>query len=303
MTRKLLTIFTVLICLSFSMQAQKKNYVYEDTAALNEQDPPENTPEVIVEPSEKTVTGTKVEEEETDTTLDYHVIKVSADTIRAWKEQRGFAYARYLDSLLREAQLKQERQVNGASGGKNSKGKDNSSDRKTITINPIIEPSEGGGWFDSLLQSTLTRVILWTLAAGFVIFILLKLFLQEGIFRKKTKSVNQEGTSEEPAPDDITHPGDYASLARQAAAAGNYRLAVRYLYLQALHRLAGKNVVTLAVDKTNYQYVQETYGTAYQDDFAAITLHYEYVWYGEFAIEADLYKRIENAFTNFNQKL
>jgi len=85
--------------------------------------------------------------------------------------------------------------------------------------------------------------------------------------------------------------------------AGNYRLAVRYKYLQTLYKMAAKKMVELAADKTNYQYVREISNYNYQNEFAALTLNYEYVWYGEFEIEENIYKRIETGFSQFNNKL
>jgi hypothetical protein len=49
--------------------------------------------------------------------------------------------------------------------------------------------------------------------------------------------------------------------------------------------------------------VQEIANHNHRQDFAALTLNYEYVWYGEFDIEKDIYQKIENGFINLNRKL
>ena len=64
-----------------------------------------------------------------------------------------------------------------------------------------------------------------------------------------------------------------------------------------------KNILELAPDKTNFQYVSDLANHKYQNDFAALTLNYEYVWYGGFEIEQYRYQKIENQFINLNQKL
>ena len=48
---------------------------------------------------------------------------------------------------------------------------------------------------------------------------------------------------------------------------------------------------------------QAVEGPALQNDFASLTLNYEYVWYGEFEVEKDIYDKIEKGFRNFNQKV
>ena len=62
-------------------------------------------------------------------------------------------------------------------------------------------------------------------------------------------------------------------------------------------------MVTPGADKTNYQYVQELYGKSYKNDFAALTLNYEYIWYGEFEIEEAAFLRISNHFEKFQNQL
>jgi hypothetical protein len=83
----------------------------------------------------------------------------------------------------------------------------------------------------------------------------------------------------------------------------NYRLAIRYSYLQTLQKLSGSGLLQFSADKTNYQYVNELHGKPYQNDFAAITLNYEYVWYGKFEIGEDVYNRLFSDYKSFHQKL
>ena len=67
--------------------------------------------------------------------------------------------------------------------------------------------------------------------------------------------------------------------------------------------LAGKKFIEMAPDKTNFQYVQEIGNRDYQNEFASLTLNYEYVWYGEFAIDKNVYQKIETNFNGLNKKL
>jgi hypothetical protein len=135
------------------------------------------------------------------------------------------------------------------------------------------------------------------------LFILYKLFLTEGIFKKKSRSINNEQSTPEVTEEVVTSESDFDRLIRLALTAGNFRLAVRYQYLRTLHHLAGRNYVEMAVDKTNYQYVQEISNHQLRNDFASLTLNYEYVWYGEFQIEQTIYHKLETAFSGFNQKI
>jgi len=223
-----------------------------------------------------------------DTTLSPNLLTMPADSIESWKGLKAFAYAKYLDSLLKVQQEEKKKKP----------------EESTVSSRRDKEP----GWLDDVFASPVTKIFLWILAGLFVLYVLYKLFLTDGAFsrRSKTSRTDTPEVSEEV----ISAESDFDALISQSHRSGNYRLAVRYQYLKVLHRLAAKNFIELAVDKTNYQYVREmvTRGGAavnqqFQNDFAALTLSYEYVWYGEFNVDDTIYRRIETGFTNFNQKI
>jgi hypothetical protein len=288
--RKFLFISIFITLFFTAVQAQDKKYIYKDTT-LEQAEELYDTSAVKVVPVEEanTVVEEKVVEEkqettqsEIDTTLYYTKLHISPDSIMEWKNLKAFAYVKYLDSLLKAKKEKAK--------------KEDKADETNYT-----PPSGGGSWLDRVLSSGGIQVFLWVLAIGFVVFILYKLFLTEGAFRKTPKSnkINTPNAEEEI----ITSHSDFDILIKQAVQTGNYRLAVRYQYLQTLHKLAGKNLVELATDKTNYQYVREITNQNYQQDFAALTLNYEYVWYGGFDIDVIIYKRMETGFLQLNNKL
>lgn len=213
---------------------------------------------------------------EIDTTVYFSELTISVDSVEAWKNLKNFAYAKYLDSLLKAKKEEANKQKK---------------DYK--------EPA-GDSWLDRFLSSRGLEYFLWGLAISFVLFILYKLFLTEGAFTRRTTS---SAATPEVAEENISSESDFTGLIKDAVKNSNYRLAVRYQYLQTLHKLAGKNFVELAADKTNYQYVREITNQQYQNDFAALTLNYEYVWYGEFNIDESIYRKMEPGFVTFNNKL
>ena len=214
-----------------------------------------------------------------DTTLNYNLPFVPADSIKAWKEMKAFAYVKEMDSLLAAAKRNNH--------------------QKEETAEPPRDTS--GNWLERIFSSTGLQFFFWTLAVLFVLFILYKLFLTEGVFRKR--STEAKASTPEAEEEVISNESDMAILIRQAVQNGNYRLAIRYQYLQTLFKLSAKNLIQMAADKTNNQYVREISNTNYQNDFAALTLNYEYVWYGEFAIDENIYRRLESGFSHFNSKL
>ena len=278
--RKLILISIGILLWCTALQAQKK-YVYEDSTLYQEEEKIYTKPtlkdeavststEIIEKPVEEVADTIYV-----DTTVYYNQLEVPADSIKAWKNLKAFGYVSYLDSLLK-AQKENKKKAQK------------------------YETPSGPGALDRLLSSPGLKVILWMLAALFIGFIIYKLFLTEGAFRKKTTASKMAPEVEEEI---ITQESDFEKLIRLALQSGNYRLAVRYQYLQTLHKLAAKNIIELAADKTNNNYVRELTNKNYQQDFAALTLNYEYVWYGEFAIDENIYRRLATDFLQFNNKI
>lgn len=270
--RKVIYISFLFTFFFVAAQAQKK-YIYQDTSLLQKEEPEHN------DENETTVTADKIVEspaaKQADTALYINNLLLSPDSITQWKKLKQYSYIKSLDSLLRE---------------KNKKTK----------AKPV-QKNNGPGFLSKLLTSPFLRIFLWMLAISFVLFIIYKLFLTEGIFKAKTKAADKPGTTE--PEETISSETDFDELIKNALQNNNYRQAVRYQYLRTLHLLAGKNLIELAPDKTNYQYVSEIKEGAYQNDFATLTLNYEYVWYGEFNIENDIYRKIETGFINLNKKI
>jgi Domain of unknown function (DUF4129) len=206
-----------------------------------------------------------------DTSLSNNQLVVSPDSIAQWKKDKSFGYMVYLDSLLKSKQQK-------------NKPKEE-------------DLSAGMSWFDKLMASAATKYFFWFLAICFVLFILYRLFLTEGVFKKASRL---ESVTEQTLQEGLINPdSDFDGLIGQATKAGNFRLAIRYHYLKALQLLASRNIIQPASDKTNYQYVREIKDAKCRNDFARITLSYEYVWYGEFPVDEFLYQRLKNDFTEF----
>jgi hypothetical protein len=272
-------IYISILAMSFLSDAQaQKEIIYEDSSLLQQDEPVISAQDEDVNTIDTKEIQVMVEEEVTlpiDTGLYENDLSFSYDSINSWRNLKEYTYAKNLDSLLKT--LKKET-------GKESP-----------------QPDAEGSFLYNLLGSGFLQVLLWVAAICFVLFILYRLFLAEGVFKRKPKST--ETTAAQVEEEIITNESDFEKLIRQALQTGNYRQAIRYQYLQTLHLLAGKNMLSLAPDKTNFNYVSEITNRDYRDAFAALTLNYEYVWYGEFDINKNIYDKIENNFCILNKKI
>ena len=84
---------------------------------------------------------------------------------------------------------------------------------------------------------------------------------------------------------------------------GNYRLAIRLLYLQNLKILTDKNYITWLPHKTNRDYCREINLPGLQRSFKNITDVFEYVWYGDFKVGREDYIELKEAVSAFQTQL
>jgi hypothetical protein len=209
------------------------------------------------------------ESEWVDTALVSSVTSFSKDSILAYKKQKSFAYIRNIDSILKALQDEELRKKK--------------KERPVEFINPF----------------PIIRILLWALAIAVVVFVIYRLFLgKNGLFaaplKNKQLEIVEEGLTDETYID---------RQLKEAIKNGNYRLAIRFLYLQTLSKLAEKNWLQLSPDKTNYQYVKELPKKELKNEFARITLHYEYAWYGEFTINEEVFDPLQKEFQQFQDKV
>jgi len=222
-----------------------------------------------------------------DTVITKTVFDAANDSILKWKQSREFGYMDYIDSLLRK---KTDLKIDTVSIDKNS-----GSRRSTTLV------SKNNTNSNSFLNSFPVKIFFWLIAIFFIGFILYKLFFTSGLFAKENVKPHEELVNEKP--ESLNEYSAYNLLIHEAESKNDFNLAVRYLYLQSLKRLADRELILFSPGKTNNLYVQELSSRNYQHEFASLTLNYEYVWYGKFAIDSKRYPQLKEEFISFNKKV
>ncbi len=161
-------------------------------------------------------------------------------------------------------------------------------------------------WFkvDQLLSTKGGKTTLWTLlylfAGSMLVFFLFKITgMNKALLfgRGAGKGLAYTTSSE-----DINTIA-FDDAVANAVSMGNYRLAVRLLYLQVLKNLSDRNIIQWQINKTNTDYVHEVEGKLWSPSFKKLTQNFEYTWYGETYIDSDTYQNIHGQFTQFNNQL
>lgn len=92
-------------------------------------------------------------------------------------------------------------------------------------------------------------------------------------------------------------------LASQAITNKEFRLAVRYMYLNCIKRLDMKRIIRYAYDKTNYEYVKEIQFSEVSIQFKTLTLSYEQIWYGQMVVNDPYFLKYRLRYENFQKLL
>jgi large-conductance mechanosensitive channel len=144
--------------------------------------------------------------------------------------------------------------------------------------------------------------ILPYLLLAFLVFMLVKFFLKvnsRNIIYGEQKGGEITFTDEE----QIIKNEDINALITEAIKQKNYRLAIRYYYLQTLKFLTEKNSISWQPQKTNEDYIKEIGNTSILSDFKNLTKIYDYVWYGEFNIDNLKFETLKNTFETINKSI
>ncbi len=155
-------------------------------------------------------------------------------------------------------------------------------------------------WLSKTLGSSVSRFLLKFLfyaviflGAAFLLYHFLK--TENGPLFQKEDSKKVKITAE--TVDETTGKDQIQKLIDSAIAAGEYRVAVRLLFLKTLRGLDDKALIKWKKGKTNSDYVSELTDKKIKSSFQEATRIYEYVWYGEFELESkDEFKTIHQQF-------
>lgn len=153
---------------------------------------------------------------------------------------------------------------------------------------------------DFIDYQTLEYIVYGLLATG-ALYLIIKFLLQSpmnSVFKIENKNMEAFGYLEE----DIQQV-DFDNLIKSALKDSNYRLATRYLYLKALKDLTNKNIIDWHYDKTNSDYLNEISDDNIKHLFKRISYIYDYVWYGEFAIDEQAFTKNQVDFSTLNKRI
>ena len=150
---------------------------------------------------------------------------------------------------------------------------------------------------DRVGEASLLEILLAIVVVATVFFVVLS-FLGVDVRRLFKKRGQDIVLPDEELAEDLKEL-DFDQLLAQAQQQNDFRRGVRLLYLETLKMLADRNLIRYAKHKTNYEYLLSLRSSPLYDDFERLTLQYDYVWYGDFAIDQEGFGRMRQTFRHF----
>lgn len=153
-----------------------------------------------------------------------------------------------------------------------------------------------------LLGSPIFRQLLWLLMIILFSVALIWFLIQNkmNIF-SRGKSAALFRQTQEDAMEDITSESLKEAIAK-AVSQRDYRMAIRFSYLQLLKIFSHHGFIHFAADTTNQEILNELYIQPFYHEFFQITRSYEYVWYGMIPVNKDNFEQLQHDFSSLYQK-
>lgn len=191
---------------------------------------------------------------------------ISPEAVAELKEEKEYGYMKNLDSLL-----KSRNRANNSAGAISLPG-------KSIFDSP---------WF---FYPAIAAVII------FIGYFFYRLFsTSRPLIRKRSIQVSSREVVEEVA-------GPFKGDLNAAKQQGDFRLAIRILFLQTLDRMDAAELIENVQGKTNRDFLKEM-PAGFRVDFKYLVLKYEYFWYGNHQPGSELYENIEKSYNEFLKRL
>lgn len=99
------------------------------------------------------------------------------------------------------------------------------------------------------------------------------------------------------------HALDFEKLLTEAIAKGDFRLAIRLQFLQALKMLSDKHYIHWEPGKTNHDYINELREDRLRPGFDSLNTYFEYAWYGNFTVTESLFNRARDVYNQWRASL
>jgi hypothetical protein len=164
------------------------------------------------------------------------------------------------------------------------------------------EPSPFLQWLGRFLSSTGFRYFVYIVLGGLLVFAILRIMFENNLglfYRNRAKKVVRGGGAQ----NEVAEEEDLDERLQYYLNQNDHRQAVRYLYLRSLRALGERGLIQGDGRSTNREYLRQLSGTPQEAPFRFLTGAYEKVWYGEFDLGDEAFRRLHRYFEDFDKNI
>jgi len=154
--------------------------------------------------------------------------------------------------------------------------------------------------FARLLRNKVFQWTLFLLVIAVVIYGIFQL-ARENNFRWFSRSSEQ--ASEAEADSLLRGSVNYDELIRKYQAEGNYRFAIRYLFLRLINTAADKNIIQIRDSTTNTEIGRAFSQHPLALQYRYLATAYEYIYFGDFNLNKEVFDLLKMKFEAFQEKI
>jgi len=163
-----------------------------------------------------------------------------------------------------------------------------------------IQNNSGPSSFWNFLRN---KTFQWILFLGVIAVIVYGIYLlaRENNFRWFSRSAKQSHQEE---PTSLgAGPIDYDEAIRKYQAEGNYRFAIRYLFLRLIHSVTDKNIIQIRDSTTNTEIGRAFGQHPLASQFRYLATAYEFIYFGDFNLNKEIFDSLKLKFELFQEKI
>jgi hypothetical protein len=146
---------------------------------------------------------------------------------------------------------------------------------------------------------TTMKIIYWLLGIAAVAFFIMKVSKMN---RLNLFAASPQGKTTFAIEEENIHEIAFEEAIQNAVRDGDYRSAIRLMYLQNLKILTDKSLIAWQPNKTNRDYLRELIPVL-QQPFRRITDVFEYAWYGHLTVTQEDFTELKEDITRFQKQL
>ena len=151
--------------------------------------------------------------------------------------------------------------------------------------------------FGSIFSSSIAKFI--GIILLLVILIVVVYFFMQGTKSNKDSKVQLAFDNMPDVLEDLPEETDLERFLRMSLDSGDYKTAIRILYIMIIQRMHERNWIVWKKDKTNRDYLNEVRSRKSYGQFREITLFYEIVWYGDNEISSTEFHTLKSLFDRY----